>query len=179
MDFKKVRLLHRTPRKAADIKRQIPVSQGLRTYFLFAYCMFLGAIGILLAAIFVPAQPYEVRVYQGLFGPLFFGAFGLTFYLPARKRLKTRMNCLINGNLVTAHVTRHGRVFVPYKSFRDYSVEAQYTNDEGKRIKGVMQSPTPEFQEAFPIGAEIQGLYEPMTETLFLPAEVGVEIVEY
>jgi len=179
MNLKQVKLLHRVPRHLKDIKHQVNLRKGLNVYFMFAFSMFAFAIILLLTAIFLPGQPYEVRVYQGLFGPLFLGAFGLTFYMPARKRLKNRINCFINGNLVMVQVISHGRVFVPYKSFRDYSVEAVYTTEEGKKIKGVIQKSSPDFHEQFPIGSEIQGMFDGITESLFLPAEIDVEVVEY
>lgn len=179
MNLKKVKLLYRTPRDLKAVKKQINIRKGLGVYFFFATLMFLFAIVLVLTAVFFKDQPYEVRVYQGLFGPLFLGAFGLSFYMPARKRLKTRINCLTNGNLVTAMVVDHGRVFVPYKSFRDYSVEAVYTTESGKKVRGIIQRSNPKFQKYFPVGSEIQALYDPKSKSLFLPAEIGVDIVEY
>lgn len=141
--------------------------------------MFIFAILLVAVAVFYPGQPFEVRVYQGLFGPLLFGGFGLSFYGPAKKRLRQRINCFTYGNFVMARVVRHGRVFVPYKSFRDYSIETEYTTPEDKKIVGIIQRPNDTLQKQLPIGTEIQALYDPGSNSLFLPIEIGVEIVEY
>ena len=172
-----VRLSATTPRALDDIKGQLDLRKGLYTGYVFG-AVFLAGAALLPVAMALMPRPWTGPAYfQVIFGPLFFAGFAMLFLLPARRRYRARVDAFVNGRLMTARVSGHRRAFVAYSSFRDYLIDAEARLEDGRMATGTIRTRKARLADALPTGAELQALALAGPATLFLPVEMGVEIV--
>jgi len=173
-----IRLSAATPRQIDDIKRQIDLRKGLYTGYVFGGVFLAGAVLLPLSIALMPGPSKGPLLFPLIFGPLLFAGFALLFLLPARRRYRARLDAFVNGALVTARVTGHRRAWVAYSSFRDYLIDAEARLTDGRMATGALRTRKARVAEALPTGTEMQALALPGPASLFLPTEIGAEIVQ-
>ena len=174
--MREIKLPAATPRPLGDIKAQLDLRRGLYTGYVFG-AVFLAGAALLPVAMALTPHPWTgPTLFQVIVGPLFFAGFAMLFLLPARRRYRARLDAFANGNLVTARVTGHRRAWVAYSSFRDYLIDAEARLEDGRMATGTIRTRKARLAQALPTGTELQALALGDSATLFLPAEMGVEI---
>jgi hypothetical protein len=174
---REIKLSATTPRHLGDIKRQLDLRSGLYTGYVFG-AVFLAGAALLPVAMALTPRPWTgPTFFQVIVGPLFFAGFAMLFLLPARRRYRARVDAFVNGTLTTARVTGHRRAWAAYSSFRDYLIDAETRLANGRMATGTIRTRKGRLADALPDGAELQALALADSATLFLPLEMGVEIV--
>ncbi|MDH3234555.1 MAG: hypothetical protein OEQ29_13635 [Alphaproteobacteria bacterium] len=173
-----IRLPAATPRRIDGIKRQIDLRRGLYTGYVFGGVFLGGAALLPLGVVLMPGPSGGPLFFPLIFGPLLFAGFALLFLLPARRRYRARVDAFVNGTLVTARVTGHRRAWVAYSSFRDYLIDAEARLTDGRMATGTIRTRKAREADALPTGTELQALALPASASLFLPTEIGAEIVQ-
>ncbi|HUT48172.1 MAG TPA: hypothetical protein VM325_02435 [Alphaproteobacteria bacterium] len=173
-----IRLSAATPRQLDDIKRQIDLRKGLYTGYAFGGVFLAGAVLLPLSVALMPGPSMGPLLFPLIFGPLFFAGFALLFLLPARRRYRTRVDAFVNGTLVIARVTGQRRAWVAYSSFRDTLIDAEARLADGRMATGTIRTRKARDAKALPTGTELQALALPGPASLFLPTEIGAEIVQ-
>lgn len=172
-----VRLTAATPRPLDAVTRQIDLRKGLYTGYAFGAVFLAGAVLLPIALALMPRPWTGPALFQVIVGPLFFAGFAMIFLLPARRRYRARVDAFVNGDLVTARVTGRRRAWVAYSSFRDYLIDAEARLADGRMATGTARTRSARLAKSLATGAELQALAIRESGTLFLPVEIGAEIV--
>lgn len=173
MQLKKISLSSKTPRDLSALKADVDLKKYLKPYYIMGI-YFLGALVLLtlMVGFYDPSWLLGVMFVDAV---IFLFAYFL-FINPARTRLRNRESAFLNGELMTATVTKKSRVFVAWKSWRDYALDAEFMLADGNKKSGRLKTPKREVADSFAEGDSIQVLYDKNTGMLLFPAELGLEI---
>jgi hypothetical protein len=176
MKFKTISLPDKRPRDAMQLKKKIPLHRGLSPFY------FLGIFALL--APFFPAVFLAVNGMISKIGSiplifLFLLAETLAFlYLNfANKNYLRRLRAFTNGLPVKAIVKSHSRNFLIWKSSKNYTLELSF-NFQKKTINTKFDSSNSELHKQFPVNSEIIGLYDPDSDSICFPPEIGLVLEE-
>jgi len=176
MKFLSISLPDKRQRDALQLKKKIPMHRGLTAYYFFG-----------VFALIVPFIPVITLAVNGMISnlgwlPLLFlfilaETFAFLFLNYANKNYLRRLRALGSGFTIKAKVVRHSRSFVSWKSSRNYALTVAY-EFKGKQLQTKFDAAFSELHSNFPINSEISGLYDPDSDSVFFPPEIGLILEE-
>ena len=172
-----LKLPAQTPRSITSFEGIIDPREGLRAGLYGAAPFFVFSALSIVGAVLLPLPETGIRIFLAVGGTLLFTTIGLLFYIPARSRLGSRVDALINGHIVAGRVISQGRAFVAWKSWQDYTLCARFATPKGER-NFIIQSANESLHKDFPVDSKICALYDEESGLLFCPAEIGFELTE-
>ena len=170
-------LSSQTPRSLTSFEGKIDPREGLRVGLYGAVPFFVFSALSIIGAVLLPLPDTGIRIFLATAGTLLFATIGMLFYVPARSRLGSRVDALMNGHIVKGRVISQGRAFVAWKSWQDYTLCATFETPKGER-NYIIQSSDERLHQDFPVDGKISALYVNESELLFCPAEMGFELTE-
>ena len=184
-ELREVEVPSRPPRDPAAVLDAVDVRFLLRPWVCVKWLLLVpGAtlVGLLLLVVVI-ALGRGVNPFEGaFFSMLYVGggnlAAGLALRWWIRRRLAERRQLLLHGELVTGVVVRHGRTLGLTILLRrlDYVVRVRLTLPDGRSLPSSYRTPLRDFARRFPVGGEVQALWDPGTDRVLFPAAFGVRL---
>jgi hypothetical protein len=176
MKFQSISLPDKRPRDAMQLKKKIPLHRGLTPYYFFG-----------VFTLTVPFVPAIILAVNGMISKIGWLPLVLLFLMAetfaflylnyANKNYLRRLRAFSNGLPVKAIIKGHSRNFLIWKSSKNYSIELSFIFQK-KTINTKFDSSNSELHKQFPINSEILGLYDPDTESICFPPEIGLVLEE-
>ncbi len=172
MSFRSISLPDKTPRDSEQLRKKIPLNVELTPFYFFG-----------VFTLVVPFFPIIAMAVNGHIGNI--GLFPLIFFFLsseviaflllnlANRNYLRRLKAFSNGSLIKGKVIEHGRNFVFWKSSRNYNIKVAFVY-YGKNITHTVSSKKSDLHQFFPVGFEINGLYDRDSESICFPPELGL-----
>ena len=176
MKLKTISLPDKRPRDAMQLKKKIPLHIGLTAYY------FIGIFALL-----TPFIPTVLLAVNGMISKIGWAPLIITFLLAetlaflslnfANRNYLRRLRAFTNGLPIKAIVNGHSHNFNLGKISKAYSLELSF-NFQKNTIKSKFDSTKSELFNQFPINSEIIGLYDPDSDSICFPPEIGLILEE-
>jgi hypothetical protein len=176
MKFQTISLPDKKPRDAAQLKKKIPLYRGLTAYYFF------GVFALIFP--FIPAIALALNGMISKIGwiPLLFlfmitETFAFLILNFANRNYLRRLRALSNGIAIKAKVIGQSRNFVILKGGKNYSLTVSYEFKQ-RKMEEKFDAAFAELHSNFPVNSEICGLFDPESESVFFPPEIGLVLEE-
>ena len=163
------------PRNVSAFRGKIDFRQGLRGWYFSCWLMMLFG-GMLLAAAALPPFEPGLIMFKLSAACMSFGA-GVLLLVRTGRIVRSRVSAFEKGAIVSAEVLSHERVFVPWKSSRDYAAVLVIPSRNGAVRRTIRSSR--DLTLDLPLNSSVSVFFNEMTDDLFVPAEAGVEIIPF
>jgi hypothetical protein len=163
------------PREPARFKDLMDFKNGLRVYYFFGSFFSLATVMLMLSA-FLPPHEAGLIIFKIIAGVGLFGTLSFILLRTAAQRHRKRLQAFRKGMILEGTVTKHGRKFVFWKSSRDYTVTVEILLDDNTTISTIVQGPDGVIHKKNPLQSKIPAFVDTTSESVFIPAEIGVEI---
>jgi hypothetical protein len=181
MKIRNITIPNKPPRDFKKENIKIPFQKGLIGYYFYGSIL-TGLMLMVFSLLWM--GPHEPGLITFKISASFCsGLIGFLMIKSAHKKYISRINAFKNGEILTGKIINHGRKFVPWKSFRDYTVtvEIKMKNSETNQaensiIQHVIQSSRDTLHDELPVGSQTAVLFDGNSGGIFVPIEVGIEV---
>jgi hypothetical protein len=125
---------------------------------------------------FLPPHEAGLIIFKIITGVGLFGTLSFILLRSATQRQRERLQAFRKGIIIEGTVTKHGRRFVFWKSSRDYTVTVEISLDDNTTISATVQGSNGLIHKKNPLQSKILAFVDMTSESIFIPAEIGVEI---
>jgi hypothetical protein len=163
------------PRDPTRFRDLMDFKKGLRVYYFFGTFFSLGTV-MLILSVFLPPYEAGLILFKIIAGLGLFGTMSFILLGTAIQRHRERLQAFSEGMILEGTVTEHGRKFVFWKSSRDYTVTVEIWLDDNTTISATVQYPDVEIHKKNPLQSSTPAFVDTTSNSVFIPAEIGVEI---